>query len=66
MLTSDMEQEKRWAEHSEEVINRENQIGLPDILEEQDDLDINIERPTKEEIVNAINELKNEKAPGHD
>ena len=66
MLTSDKEQERRWGEHFEEVLNRDNSSDLPQIEESPEDLDINVERPTKEEIVTAIKELKNVKALGHD
>ena len=65
-LTSDKEQERRWAEHLEEVLNRNNPSDLPHTQEAHKDLDINVEPPTKEESVAAIKELKNKKAPGHD
>ena len=65
MLTSDKEQKKRWVEHFEEVLNREDPLDLPDIPEVPEDLDINVEPPTKEEIVSAIKELENRKAQNY-
>ena len=48
------------------VLNKEDPTYLPDIPEEPDDLDMNLEPSTKEEIVNAIKELKNREAQHHD
>ena len=40
---TDKEQEQRWAEHVEEVLNREDPPDLPDIPESPEDLNINVE-----------------------
>ena len=66
MLRSDKEQERRWAEHVEEVFNRDNSSNLPHIQEAPEDLDISVEPPTTEEIVAPIKKLKTQKTPGHD
>ena len=54
MLTSDKEQEKRWAEHVEEILNREDLAELPDIPEAPDDLDVNLEPQAIGDIVNVL------------
>ena len=43
----------------EEVLNRNNPSGLPHIQEASEDLDINLEAPSKEEIVRSIPGMKN-------
>ena len=53
---SDKEQERRWAEHFDEVLNRDNPSDLPHIQEAPEHLDINVEPPTKEEMFAAIKE----------
>ena len=50
----------------EELLNREDTPDLPDIPKAPENLDINVEPPTKEEIVTAIKERQNRKAPGYD
>ena len=66
LLTDETEQNARWAEHFKEILNREPPTEEAIISDNQTELDINIEPPTKGEIVNAINSLKNNKAPGVD
>ncbi|KAL1250998.1 hypothetical protein QQF64_018794 [Cirrhinus molitorella] len=66
LLTSQAEQDVRWAEHFREVLNREPPEEGADIQESEIDLDVNVEPPTKEEIITAIKKLKNNKAPGQD
>ena len=66
LLTNEAEQNKRWAEHFSEILNREPPLEEAVIPDVQTELDINVEPPTKEEIVNAIKSLKNNKAPGSD
>ena len=66
LLTTEKDQEKRWAEHFQEVVNNE---ALEESAVSQDtmkDLDISTEPPSKEEIIAAIRDLKNGKAPGQD
>ncbi|XP_071161160.1 uncharacterized protein [Mytilus edulis] len=66
LLTSEIEQEKRWAEHFGEILNRSSSKELPSIPEPSIELEISIEPPTISEIVAAIKTLKNGKAPGSD
>lgn len=66
LLTTEKKQEERWAEHFQEVLNRPSPEETPDILEADEDLDINIDPPAREEIVTAIKTLKNGKSPGQD
>ena len=66
LLTIEREQEERWVEHFREVLNRPSPEETPNILEAEEDLDISIDPPTKEEIVSAIKTLKNGKSPGRD
>ena len=44
-------------------MNRPEPDDIPDIGNADEDLDINLEPPTKEEIIKAIKTLKNGKAP---
>uniref|UniRef100_A0A3P9MG11 Reverse transcriptase domain-containing protein n=1 Tax=Oryzias latipes TaxID=8090 RepID=A0A3P9MG11_ORYLA len=66
LLTTEAEQDTRWAEHFQEVLNRDPPTEGADIPEGKTDLDINTDPPTKEEIVSVIKSLKSNKAPGHD
>ena len=66
LLASEKEQQDRWSEHFKEVLNRpvpETTVDIPEALE---DLDICTDIPSKEEIQEAINSLKINKAPGND
>ncbi|KAK3759649.1 hypothetical protein RRG08_062181 [Elysia crispata] len=56
----------RWREHFEELLNRPEPRNPPDIQPAENDLPINCEAPTKEEIRGAINHLRNGKATGPD
>ncbi|CAC5359838.1 unnamed protein product [Mytilus coruscus] len=50
LLTSENEQEKRWAEHFSEILNRPSPKELPTIPEPNIELEISIEPPTISEI----------------
>jgi len=65
-LTTEKEQEERWAKHFQEILNKEAPEELATPQDAEEDLDIGIEPPTKEEIMAAIRDLKNGKAPGQD
>jgi hypothetical protein len=66
LLATEKDQDRRWKEHFEEVLNRPEPLVTADIKDPDKALDINTEPPTKEEIVHAIKTLKSGKAPGHD
>jgi len=66
LLTTEKDQETRWVEHFKEVLNRPAPEEEPDIPEAEEDLCVGIGPPKKEEIIAAINSLKNHKAPGKD
>jgi hypothetical protein len=59
-------QRNRWAEHFEELLNRPTPQDPPDIQPADRDLPIDCRAPTKEEIRQAIKQLKNGKAGGPD
>ena len=56
----------RWAEHFEELLNRPAPPNPPVIHPAEEDLPINCDRPAREEIKKAIQQLKNNKASGPD
>ena len=67
LLTSEGEQQRRWTEHFRELLDRPPPpTVVPNIQEAATDLDISTDVPTRREIIQAINSLKNGKAPGHD
>ena len=66
LLTSEGEQERRWTEHIREVLNRPPPSEVPNIQEASTDLNISTDVPTRREIIEAVNSLKNRNAPGHD
>ena len=66
LLTTEKEQEARWAEHFQEMLNRQPPDQIIDIPETENDLEVNTEIPTTDEIVTAIKSLKNGKSPGLD
>ena len=66
LLTTDAEQEARWAEHFSEVLNRLPPTVTANVQDPAKDLDVNTAPPEKEEIVAAIRSLKNGKVPGQD
>jgi hypothetical protein len=66
MLTSKSDQEARWREHFEEVLNRPEPLTPASVEEPSENLKVNIEPPTIDEIKEAIKHLKNGKAPGPD
>nr|KAG5702939.1 hypothetical protein BaRGS_034712 [Batillaria attramentaria] len=59
-------QRKRWIEHFEELLNRPVPQNPPDIPPANDDMPIDCDAPTKEEIRKAIKQLRNGKATGSD
>ena len=53
----------RWRDHFEELLNRPAPSNPPDIPLASDVLEVNCERPDREEIRKAISLLKTGKAP---
>ncbi|KAL9979771.1 hypothetical protein ACROYT_G017482 [Oculina patagonica] len=66
LLTTEKEQEERWVEHFQKVLIKEVPEEPAAAQDAEEDLDISIEPSTKEEIVEAIKDLKKGKAPGQD
>ena len=68
LLKSKEERQNRWAEHFQEVLNREAPASPPqeDDNNRAEELDISAEEPTLEEIRAALGALHNGKAPGLD
>ena len=66
LLISEETQDARWAEYFSEILNRPPPETEPDIPVAVEDLEIETSPPSKEEIINAIKALKNNKAPGPD
>ena len=66
LLTSEWDRDVRWTEHFSEVLNRPEPELPPDIPPAQEDLDVRVDPPTPQEILNAIKSLKKNKAPGQD
>ena len=54
LLTSENEQDSRWTEHFKDVLNRPSPVETADVPEANEDLDIEMTPPKKEEIVAAI------------
>ena len=57
LMTTDKEQEKRWVENFQQVLNKEALEELAVAQDAEEDLDISIEPSTKEEIMEAIKDL---------
>ncbi|XP_071484954.1 uncharacterized protein [Diadema antillarum] len=66
ILTTERQIEERWTEHFKELLNRAIPEETPIIETAENDLDISIEPPSREEIIAVIKTLKNNKAPGGD
>ena len=65
-IPSEEQQRGRWKEHFEELLNRPEPRNPPDIQPADNDLLIDCNSPTKEEISRAIKQLRNGKAAGPD
>lgn len=66
VLTSESQQLERWTEHFREILNIDHQNVIPNIEQFGEELDIDIEEVSREEIRKAILKLKNGKSPGLD
>ncbi|MEE4247398.1 MAG: reverse transcriptase domain-containing protein [Kangiellaceae bacterium] len=65
-ITDTGEQLDRWAEHFEDLLNRPAPRDPLAIPPAEEDLQIDTDKPTKEEIIRAIMKMKNNKAAGPD
>ena len=65
-LVGEDKQLERWMQHFQELLNRDPPEDSLDIEEAMEDLPINCEPPTKEEIERAIKQQKSGKASGSD
>ncbi|CAH8442311.1 unnamed protein product [Schistosoma haematobium] len=66
VITNIEEQQNRWVEHFEELLNRPAPLNPPNIEAAPTDLPINVGPPTIEEISMAIRQIKSGKAAGPD
>ena len=66
IITKENEQRQRWSEHFKHVLNRPTPNSKPNIPPAEEIIDVNIDPPTKLEIIKAIKALKNGKAAGPD
>ncbi|VDP82530.1 unnamed protein product [Schistosoma mattheei] len=66
VITNIEEQQNKWVEHFEELLNRPASLNPPNIEAAPKDLPINVGPPTIEEISIAIRQIKNGKAAGPD
>ena len=66
ILTTVEDQLNRWAEHFSEILNREDPRNPPRLEVNVPELDINSDPTRRDEIRQAIKQLKNSKAPGCD
>ena len=66
VLTGVDKQLNRWAEHFGELLNRPRPQNQSDIQPAEEDLLINCNKPTKEEIKRAIGHIQNGKTAGPD
>ncbi|VDP38292.1 unnamed protein product [Schistosoma curassoni] len=65
-ITDIQEQRDRWVEYFEEILNRPAPINPPDIEAAHTNLPIDVNPPTKEEIIMAVRQIKIVKAAGPD
>ena len=66
VITSVEEQTQLWKTHFETILNKEAPIEVEDIPERDDDLLVNMDPPTANEVKSAIDNMKSGKAPGAD
>ena len=66
VLTTVEDQLKRWAEHFSSTLNRDDPRNPPRLETNIPELDINSDAITRNEVRQAIQLLKNNKAPGYD
>ena len=65
-LTTTNEQQKRWAEHFRELLNRPTSYSPPDIPSAETELPNSCDKPSKAEVKKAIMTMRSGKAAGPD
>ena len=66
VITSVEEQTQLWKTHFETILNKEAPREVEDIPERDEDLLVNMDPPTANEVKSAIDNMKSGKAPGAD
>ena len=66
VITSVEEQTQLWKTHFETILNKEAPREVEDIPEREEDLHVNMDPPTANEVKSAIDNMKSGKAPGAD
>ena len=66
LLTTEAEQEARWAEHFSDVLNRPTLTTKAEVQDPDNELDFSTAPPEKEEIMTTIRSLKTGEAQGQD
>ena len=66
VITSVEEQTQLWKTHFETILNKEAPREVEDIPERYEDLLVNMDPPTANEVKSAIDNMKSGKAPGAD
>ena len=66
VITSVEEQTQLWKTHFETILNKEAPREVEDIPESDEDLLVNMDPPTANEVKSAIDNMKSGKAPGAD
>ena len=66
IITNEEDKLKRWKEHFETILNRDEPRLRADIKQAEEDLEININCPSIEEVRDSIKKMKNGKSPGAD
>ena len=66
VVTCEVKQTQRWKTHFETVLNKEAPRNQAEIPESKEDLKVNTDPPSAEEVRKAIRTMKSGKAPGTD
>ena len=66
VVTCEVKQTQRWKTHFETILNKEAPRNQAEIPESKEDLKVNTDPPSAEEVRNAIRTMKSGKAPGAD
>ena len=66
VVTCEAKQTQRWQAYFETILNKEPPRNQAEIPESKEDLKINTDPPSAEEVRKAIRTMKSGKAPGAD